>query len=129
MSELSSCLDFGRERRLLKAVEFQCVFDSCLQKVGSEHFLLLATQGNYEHSRLGLIVPKKKLKRAVDRNRIKRISREVFRHQQGQLPPLDIIIMARSGLQTRESKDVADEIQQSIRRLLKRLDASKKLPT
>ncbi len=126
MSELRTLLDFGRERRLLKAVEFQCVFDSCIQKVGSEHFLLLVTQGSCDYARLGLIVPKKKLKRAVDRNRIKRISREVFRHHQWQLHNLDIIIMARSGLQNMESKDVADEIQQSIKRLLKRLDTPKK---
>ncbi|NNM52284.1 MAG: ribonuclease P protein component [Pseudomonadales bacterium] len=125
MSELKTCLEFGPERRLLKAVEFQRVFDSCIQKVGSEHFLLLATPSNCKMARLGLIVPKKKLKRAVDRNRIKRISREVFRHTQWQLLTLDVILMARSGLQNLESKDVALEIQQNIKRLLKRLNASK----
>jgi ribonuclease P protein component len=47
---------------------------------------------------LGLVVAKKNSKRAVQRNRIKRIARESFRHQQHQLGGLDTVVLARQGL-------------------------------
>ena len=42
-------------------------------------------------SRLGLIVAKKVLRHAVDRNRAKRVIRESFRRRRG-LPALDIVV-------------------------------------
>jgi ribonuclease P protein component len=42
--------------------------------------------------RLGLIVPKRVFPRAVDRNRMKRVLRELFRAQQAQLGNRDILI-------------------------------------
>jgi ribonuclease P protein component len=42
--------------------------------------------------RLGLIVPKRVFPRAVDRNRMKRLLRELFRAQQARLGSRDILI-------------------------------------
>jgi ribonuclease P protein component len=42
--------------------------------------------------RLGLIIPKRVLPRAVDRNRMKRVLRELFRAQQARLGSRDILI-------------------------------------
>jgi ribonuclease P protein component len=42
--------------------------------------------------RLGLIVPKRVFPRAVDRNRVKRVLRELFRAQQEKLGSRDILI-------------------------------------
>jgi ribonuclease P protein component len=42
--------------------------------------------------RLGLIVPKRVFPRAVDRNRVKRVLRELFRAQQANLGSRDILI-------------------------------------
>ena len=43
-------------------------------------------------ARLGLVVGKKLLKRAVDRNRVKRIIREQCRRVRAELPALDLIV-------------------------------------
>jgi ribonuclease P protein component len=43
-------------------------------------------------ARLGLIVPKRVFPRAVDRNRMKRVLRELFRTRQGRLGNRDILI-------------------------------------
>ncbi len=46
-------------------------------------------------ARLGLAISKRVSKRAVERNRIKRLVRESFRRVRGQLPPVDLMVMAR----------------------------------
>jgi ribonuclease P protein component len=47
--------------------------------------------------RLGLIVPKRIFPRAVDRNRMKRLLRELFRAQQSRLGSRDILIRLTAG--------------------------------
>ena len=46
----------------------------------------------FSDARLGLVVGKKLLKRAVDRNRVKRVIREQFRRLRPQLPPVDLVV-------------------------------------
>gem|GEM_PF-1699608 len=48
--------------------------------------------------RLAVVVARRVLHRAVDRNRFKRLVREVFRTQQHKLVPMDFIVRARDGL-------------------------------
>lgn len=47
------------------------------------------------HARLGLAISKRVSKRAVERNRIKRLLRESFRRIRHQLPAVDLMVMAR----------------------------------
>ena len=49
----------------------------------------------FGHARLGLAISKRVSKRAVERNRIKRLVRESFRRVRGQLPAVDLMVMAR----------------------------------
>jgi len=48
--------------------------------------------------RLGIVVGKKNLPRAVDRNWLKRIVRETFRQQRSELKPSDILVRLRVSL-------------------------------
>ena len=59
------------------------------------YLTVLARKNKLTHARLGLAVAKKNAKRAVDRNRIKRIIRESFRLQIPQLGNWDIVVLAR----------------------------------
>jgi ribonuclease P protein component len=52
-----------------------------------------------EHARLGLVVPKRIVARAVDRNRIKRICREAFRLDQRQLAGEDVVVRIKAVLE------------------------------
>ena len=57
-----------------------------------------------EQSRLGLAVPRRVARHAVVRHRLKRQIRESFRHTAEHLAGLDIVVIAKSGAGTMDSK-------------------------
>ena len=77
-------LNFSRELRLLTPTQFKNVFEQPF-RASTPEITILARKNNLEHPRLGLTVAKKHLKRAHDRNRIKRLVRESFRLSQHNL--------------------------------------------
>lgn len=89
---------FPRSARLLKPAEFKRVFDNTELRSSSPQLLLLAKTNEQSQARLGFVLAKKQIKLAVDRNRIKRIIRESFRHHQRELTAVDFVILGRSGL-------------------------------
>jgi ribonuclease P protein component len=93
-------VSFGKSRRLLSSSEFKAVFDKAQFKVGHQYFLVLANRNALGHPRLGLVIGKKNIRRAVKRNRVKRVVRETFRHNCSRLDSLDIIFLARKGFDT-----------------------------
>ena len=63
--------------------------------------------------RLGLVVARRVAPRAVDRNRIKRVARESFRALAASLPPLDLVLVARStaaGLERPALRQACDQL-------------------
>ena len=46
-------------------------------------------------ARLGLIIGKRAVAKAHERNRLKRVAREAFRLKRSQLPALDIVLQVR----------------------------------
>ncbi len=59
------------------------------------YFTVLAVGGRVGRARLGLAISKKQVRRAVDRNRLKRLIRETFRCHKDQLVSVDLVVMAR----------------------------------
>jgi ribonuclease P protein component len=81
--------DFARVRRIVKTDEFSSVFRlRPAQK--SAHFVLYTLPSALPHARLGVVVAKRFAPRAVTRNTIKRVTRELFRLST--LPALDCIV-------------------------------------
>jgi ribonuclease P protein component len=95
---------FQKQRRLLTPSEFSNVFKKSQRAVDS-HFLVLARENDLDRSRLGLVVSKQKLRKAVSRNRIKRIIRESFRKNNGILSGLDLVVLPQ-----KQSGDVKREL-------------------
>jgi len=77
---------FDKSLRLLNAGDYQAVFDQSRLKVSTAELLFLANANGLDHPRLGLVVAKKNVRLAAQRNRLKRIVRESFRMQQSRLP-------------------------------------------
>lgn len=92
MTELSQ--DFPPQLRLKKAAEFKKVFTNPAKST-DRYFTLLAVRNDFGFPRVGLAIAKKIIRKAVDRNLIKRTVRESFRLQQHSMACIDIVVMAR----------------------------------
>ncbi|NIR28699.1 MAG: ribonuclease P protein component, partial [Gammaproteobacteria bacterium] len=66
---------YPRQLRLLTAGDYRRVFETAAFKVHGKGLMALASPNALGHPRLGLIFSKKNVRRAVDRNRLKRIVR------------------------------------------------------
>lgn len=112
---------FTRQRRLPGKADFDRVFSHASIRLNSHPFLLLATDGVGEESRIGMVVGKRHAKRAVDRNRIRRRIRESFRLLR--LPAtLDVVILARPGAGTCEGQALAASLEQLWSRLARKVE-------
>ena len=109
---------FPREARLLDAHAFSRVFESADAKASHRHLLLLAARNDLPHHRLGIIVARKNIRLAVDRNRFKRITREFFRTHEDQAPGMDVIVMARRGADALDNKSLSTILRQQWKKLL-----------
>lgn len=56
---------------------------------------VLARSNGTELARIGIIVAKRYVKKAVMRHRIRRLIRESFRHHKNQLSGLDVVVLLR----------------------------------
>ena len=86
---------FPRSARLLLSRDFKKVFDQGTHVVGK---LMVMWVGDGEPTglRLGVIASKRTFRRAVDRNRAKRLLREAFRLNRSQVDTAgDLVIIAR----------------------------------
>ncbi|MDC0237916.1 ribonuclease P protein component [Gammaproteobacteria bacterium] len=100
---LSPGFGYGRSRRLTKRHQFDRVFQEASVRRTHSPLRLLALPNNESMPRLGIVVSKRAMHRAVARNRAKRVIRESFRHEQRRLPAMDIIIQAIPGKDGRKS--------------------------
>ncbi|AFP85053.1 ribonuclease P protein component [secondary endosymbiont of Ctenarytaina eucalypti] len=90
-------LEFPRELRLLTPHHFTFVFQQP-QRSGTSHVTILGRLNKLGHPRVGFAIAKKHVKRAHERNRIKRLTRESFRLHQHTLPSMDFVVIAKNGL-------------------------------
>jgi ribonuclease P protein component len=114
---------FSPEVRIRCAADFKGVFDGALFKVHQPHFLFLAKCTEQPKSRLGIVVAKKKVRRAHERNRIKRIARESFRLHQQDIDLLDIVVMPKVGIEAIPNVELHQQLQiawQKLQRLVKK---------
>ncbi|MFP8966957.1 ribonuclease P protein component [Pokkaliibacter sp. CJK22405] len=112
-----SDFSFPRQARLLDSRDYKEVFDDVLVKASDKSLLILARPSSKERSRLGLVIAKKHVRRANQRNRIKRVIREHFRVTHTRLDALDLVIIARQGLGDLSN----EELRQILARLWQRL--------
>ena len=128
---MTKLYSFGTELRLRCAADYKGVFDGALFKVHQPHFLFLAKFTEQPNSRLGIVVAKKKVRRAHERNRIKRLARESFRLNQPKFGlDIDVVVMPKVGIETITNAELYQQLDfawQKLQRLAKK--HSKVVPT
>lgn len=85
---------FPRAARLLSASDYSVVFNKN-RRLSDKYWTVLVHRSQESGSRLGLAIAKKRARRAVDRNRLKRLARETFRHCAGELTGIELVVMNR----------------------------------
>jgi ribonuclease P protein component len=95
--------------RLCQGYEFEAVFASG-RIVAGPVFVVRAKPNQLTSPRLGIVATKKTLPRAVDRNRGKRLVREVFRQAGAELGALDVVVQLRGGLLRRDNAAAREEL-------------------
>lgn len=108
---------FGKEKRLLNANDYGRVFDSPDARASNKFMLLLSRRNSLDRHRLGLVIAKKNIRLAADRNRVKRLAREFVRQLPRQSPGLDVVVLARRGLGELDNAEVSSILQQLWQKL------------
>lgn len=133
---------FPRTARLLSAREFQRVFDRAVRSRDSGFTVLARRQDNANgaesgampgrddasnniangaaEARLGLAISKRQIRSAAMRNRVKRRIRESFRHRREELGGLDVIVMAKHGVDSWQSDAIFASLARHWEKVIKK---------
>ena len=111
---------FSRNHRLLNAGDYGRVFDSPAYRASHRCLLLLASPNGLDHNRLGLVIAKKNVGLAVQRNRIKRVARETFRQLPEGRDGLDVVLLARRGIDQLDNATLSTIFRQQWQKLTPR---------
>ena len=107
---------FPRRFRLLAAADYDRVFQRA-KRSGDRFFTVLYCRNGQDFPRLGLAIAKKRVRRAVMRNRIKRVIRESFRRAKKQLLGTDIVIMARDDAEQASNTELFSSLESHWRNI------------
>lgn len=111
---------FPKSCRLLNSKAFERVFNEPDFRVSNQHFLILGRRTDQDTARLGVIVAKKNIARAHERNRIKRLIREAFRTRREAMAAIDLVVLARKGLQFLENHECNTSIDKLMEEINKK---------
>jgi ribonuclease P protein component len=109
MQTIFLMVEFPRDHRLAKKHDFQFVFAKP-HKATHKYLLALYRSNQKSHARLGIIIAKRYIKLAVQRNRLRRLVRESFRQHQNTLKGLDIVVQIRSECSPLDNKVLRNDI-------------------
>jgi ribonuclease P protein component len=108
------------DARLTVPADFDRVFADN-QRARTDAYLIMARPNAQGHARLGLVVGKRQLPRAVDRNRIKRCARASFRLLFPELPACDFVVrVLAKPVRGSEVRELTSVLRRAARRALEK---------
>lgn len=112
MGKQAAGAGFPKARRLLSAGDYSRVFEKAEARASHRHLLLLARHNSGPAHRLGLVIAKKNVRLAVQRNRIKRVAREFFRTVPDNDSPMDVVLITRRGIDQLDNAELSTILRQ-----------------
>jgi ribonuclease P protein component len=87
------------------------------RRSADRYFTVLYTPNDSDVARLGFAVAKKKIRKAVGRNRIRRLARESFRYECSTLGGVDIVILAQTIADAASNQELTASLQKHWQRI------------
>ena len=113
----TGCVSDGKFRKrehILKSKDFRTVYKKGLS-VKSGPLVLCYAPNNFTHNRLGFSISARNTKLAADRNRARRLFREVYRkHKSGIRRSFDLVIVIKRNLSEKIGYSGAEEVFQRL---------------
>ena len=110
---------FPYRLRLTTDAQFKKIFRSA-RKVPTELCAVFYCNNSLTHPRLGVIAPKKSIRKANERNSFKRAVRESFRLRQHELNSIDIVFLAYKNAESAAKEKLCQHIEQQWEALILR---------
>jgi ribonuclease P protein component len=111
--------NFPRALRLTSRPQFLAVYESGL-KASSPSIAVFGLPNGLEHSRVGLTLTRK-TGNAVERNRAKRVLRDVFRRNHHRIGlPMDLVINGRRSMLQQTQQRLEQEFLDCVQRIARR---------
>ena len=104
---------FRPQDRIRKRSEYQVIYDKG-QRIPSGSFVLFVLRNALDRPRLG-ITATRRIGGAVQRNRAKRLVREIFRRHRSEFDNVDIVVNARASLPGAEYRRLEAELMSRLR--------------
>ena len=92
------------------------------RRSADRYFTVLFCQNELGYARLGLAIAKRRVRRATQRNRLKRLARESFRAAAVQLPATDIVVMAGPAAADADNATIFASLAQHWERVVRQRD-------
>ncbi len=110
---------FPRSCRLKTRRQYVAVYEKG-RRMASTSLVMFGLPNSQDQCRLGITVTRK-VGGAVQRNRIKRVMREIFRHHRTHLAPsLDLVVNPRRAFLDKTSTELEEEFLKTFARLARR---------
>jgi ribonuclease P protein component len=105
---------------MVKTDDFSSVFN-LRKRIASHHLVMRYRLNETKMARMGLIVSKKTAKLAVRRNYMRRVLRELFRLNQHNLLPIDLVIQVQTSFEEPNFMQIKQEFESLLLKLSTKL--------
>ncbi|MGM0516561.1 MAG: ribonuclease P protein component [Pseudomonadota bacterium] len=116
-------LRFPRSARLLTGRDYQRVMRGGF-RVHTANLMLVVSGNSGDQARLGLAVSRRRVRLAHERNRIKRVARETFRHKRHDMPAMDVVVLAKPGADSLPMEDLHRQMRHALSKASRKCDRS-----
>ncbi len=106
---------FPKNLRIIKSDHFKQIFKSG-RKIYSANFVIYVLSNQLDFPRIGISVGRRVSTKATDRNKIKRLIREVFRTNKNIFDKNDIVLVVKNNVKDVKGKDLFEEIKKALRK-------------
>ncbi|MFW6021488.1 MAG: ribonuclease P protein component [Guyparkeria sp.] len=114
---------FPRSARLLSGRDYQRVMGGG-NRVHTANLMLALRPNPGAEPRLGLAVSRKRVRLAHERNRVKRVAREQFRLGRAELPGMDVVVLAKPGVDELPMAELHRQMRQALKKASRKCVAS-----